>query len=468
VDGLIIDVNKAIPEMMGYERSEMMGKNVLDFFPPEYQERIREVIKLRGTEPYEAPLVRKDGTILIAQINGRYIDYKGQNARVATIHDVTEQVQSRKRIEEFARSAEEEGRRLRTILDTLSVGIAIIDSAGHLLEVNEHADALVGSIWPKTIDSGDHSLPDAWWADTGMPLKEDCCPVRRAMKGEISIGELIDVQRQDGSRRTILYSAAPLRNSLGEVTSVVAVTQDVTRQCKLEHEARDAKEKAEIYIDLLAHDICNLHTAAIGYLELATERLELEAREQRFILRSLEAMETSSDLIKRVRKIHRMEMYRMKRELVDLGSMLKEVKDMYGDIPEREVILNYTLVSNRFILANELLRDVFSNIIDNAIDHSSGAVNIDIELTSVYERGGEYHKVTISDTGPGIPNDMKMGIFSRLERGLNRAVGTGFGLYLVRCMVEDLNGRVWVEDRVLGDHTKGAKFIVMLPSASSG
>jgi sensor histidine kinase regulating citrate/malate metabolism len=44
---------------------------------------------------------------------------------------------------------------------------------------------------------------------------------------------------------------------------------------------------------------------------------------------------------------------------------------------------------------------------------------------------------------------------------MTRAHGKGFGMYLVRTLVEGYNGKVWVEDRVSGDPTKGARFAVM-------
>lgn len=44
------------------------------------------------------------------------------------------------------------------------------------------------------------------------------------------------------------------------------------------------------------------------------------------------------------------------------------------------------------------------------------------------------------------------------------ARGMGLGLYLVKTLVESYNGEVWVEDRVNGDHTKGARFMVTLPA----
>jgi signal transduction histidine kinase len=60
---------------------------------------------------------------------------------------------------------------------------------------------------------------------------------------------------------------------------------------------------------------------------------------------------------------------------------------------------------------------------------------------------------------------MKDAIFSRTTRGDTRAKGMGLGLYLVKSLVESYNGRVWVEDRVTGDYSRGSRFVVMIPAA---
>lgn len=70
----------------------------------------------------------------------------------------------------------------------------------------------------------------------------------------------------------------------------------------------------------------------------------------------------------------------------------------------------------------------------------------------------------VEDDSPGIPDAQKDKIFGRFRRGDTKASGKGLGLYLVKTLVEGYHGRVWVEDRIKGDHTKGARFIVMLPA----
>ena len=67
------------------------------------------------------------------------------------------------------------------------------------------------------------------------------------------------------------------------------------------------------------------------------------------------------------------------------------------------------------------------------------------------------------DNGPGIPGDFKSAIFNRALKGTKKAKGMGLGLYLVKSLVDSYGDKVWVEDRVHGDHTKGARFVVMLP-----
>jgi K+-sensing histidine kinase KdpD len=60
---------------------------------------------------------------------------------------------------------------------------------------------------------------------------------------------------------------------------------------------------------------------------------------------------------------------------------------------------------------------------------------------------------------------MKADVFDRGKHGQTKAKGTGPGLYIGKTLVEGFDRTVTVEDRVPGDYTKGARFVVMLPSA---
>jgi signal transduction histidine kinase len=115
------------------------------------------------------------------------------------------------------------------------------------------------------------------------------------------------------------------------------------------------------------------------------------------------------------------------------------------------------------VSANELLKDVFSNIVDNSVKHSGGKDPLTITIRA--SGAGRGLEVSIEDNGPGIPDARKMEIFDRLSQGRMRALRTGLGLGLVKTLVESFGGHIRVEDRVKGDHSLGCRFIVLLPDA---
>jgi PAS domain S-box-containing protein len=382
------------------------------------------------------------------------------------LSDVTEIVMARRRIEEMAARSDAERRRIKTILDNLPVGVFVVDKNGSTIEKNDNMDMIWGGRIPSTTSFSDYRDFKGWWADTGMIVRPEEWPISRAVKkGEAAVGEVVDIQRFDGTRGTILTSASPIRDSNGKIIGAVGVFQDITRQRKLEHDAIEAKEQAELYIDLLSHDISNMNAAVVGYLESALEKMDIEQKNRQYFTKPQEILENSNRLIENVRKIQQVETHEAKHGLVDLGWLIEDVRSDFEHNPDREIKITYKTAIKKFVVSSDLLRDVFSNIISNAIKHSTGPLEISIVLTKVFEGGREHYKVTIEDDGPGIPDELKSKLFQRKQRGKTKTTGTGLCLYLVKKLVEDVNGRVWVEDRVPGDHSKGARFVVLLPAA---
>jgi len=82
---------------------------------------------------------------------------------------------------------------------------------------------------------------------------------------------------------------------------------------------------------------------------------------------------------------------------------------------------------------------------------------------SVREEGEDRVAVTVADTGPGIPEDLKPRIFERKERGVTKKSGKGLGLSIVRMLAERYGGSVRTGDRVPGRPEEGAAITVTLP-----
>ncbi|OPY29470.1 MAG: 3,4-dihydroxy-2-butanone 4-phosphate synthase [Methanocella sp. PtaU1.Bin125] len=238
---------------------------------------------------------------------------------------------------------------------------------------------------------------------------------------------------------------------------------DITERKHVEAALIDAKQQAELYLDLMGHDINNMNQIALGYLELAEETRDEKTAS--VISKALEMLKSSTALISNLRKIQRVKGGAVELERIDLGELLAEVRDEYSAMPGREMDITFHRPAGCAVMANALLKDVFSNIVGNAIKHSAGRLEIIIKVERAGPGDDRCYKVSVEDNGPGIPDDIKENIFSRFVRGKTETRGHGLGLYLVRTLVEGFGGNVRVEDRVTGDYSQGCRFVVLLPAA---
>ncbi len=272
------------------------------------------------------------------------------------------------------------------------------------------------------------------------------------------------VMSQDGSMHWLQWSFRGIFDKQHQLKEYQIVMRDITDRKRAELALKEAKQQAELYVDLMGHDINNAHQIAMGYLELARD-MHADVKQTEFLDISMEMLQRSALLIDNVRKLQKVNEGVYRKEKVDVCNVLKDVVHEYSAVPNKTILFNDYGNEHYLVLANELLHDVFSNLVSNAIKHSSGDnANVIMDIDCVYENGIQYYRVMVEDNGPGINDNLKDKIFNRLLRGTTKAKGMGLGLYLVKTLVYSYGGKVWVEDRIIGDHTKGARFVVLLPA----
>lgn len=106
------------------------------------------------------------------------------------------------------------------------------------------------------------------------------------------------------------------------------------------------------------------------------------------------------------------------------------------------------------VRADELLPEVFINLLSNAVKLGGSEVQV---TGTVRDRGRDL-LVTVSDSGPVVPDENKELIFRRFERRQGERRGEGLGLYITKTYIERHGGRIWAEDRVPGRQEEGATF----------
>jgi signal transduction histidine kinase len=226
----------------------------------------------------------------------------------------------------------------------------------------------------------------------------------------------------------------------------------------------EEKNRAELYLDIMGHDINNFNQAALSNLELIEGDENLDEGQNMSVAGALAAIRSSSSIIDSVRTVQRINQERLDIEPQDLDVIIRDSVAEAPKPPGKKVAINYRPRPGLVVKGNPLLKEVFSNFIDNSIKYSGDEVTIDVDVKEIEKQGRKFYRASVADNGPGVPDDVKPRLFYRFTRGTTRAQGKGLGLYIVRTLVEKLGGWVELEDRVPGDYTKGAKFIVVLPA----
>ncbi|BAI62271.1 putative histidine kinase [Methanocella paludicola SANAE] len=392
---------------------------------------------------------RKDGSTVTALISSAPVKDANGNiiAAVSSISDVTELRRADKALKENERF-------LENVFEGIQDGISILDKDMNILRVN-HA---MKKWYPDMVPLEGKKCYQAYHKRT---IHCEKCPTIKAIKTRALQSDVVPIAREDGSTGWLELYAFPLTDRAGNVTSIIEHVRDITSRKQAEEQLVEAKAQAELYLDLMGHDINNMNQIALGFLELALGTLDLNKEEKQLISKPLEAIESSTRLIDNVRKLQKVKEGGLKLHDIDVGEMVRKIIPRYSDIVGRDITIDFTAGCECNVKANDLLDDVYANVIGNAIKHSTGRLAIDIHLDRVKIGERDYCMVTVEDDGPGIPDERKARLFSR---SLKRTSGKGLGLYLIKMLAEDFHGKVWVEDRVPGDHTKGARFMIMLPA----
>ncbi len=237
-----------------------------------------------------------------------------------------------------------------------------------------------------------------------------------------------------------------------------------------EENYKEAYELANFYKDLFAHDMNNILQSIISVAEM--HELYKDQPEK---LDKLEAItgtikfhaRRGAKLVSEVRKISMLDEEDAILVATDLDGVIADsVKSVSKGHATKRITASVTGLKGEKVLANDLLVDVFDNLLDNAVKYTDGeVVAIDVKVSRVATDEVPRVRIEFDDRGIGIPDDVKSTLFEKAIRKGSSQRGMGMGLSLIKKILNKYGGTIRVEDRVSGDYSQGCKFVVLLPPA---
>jgi signal transduction histidine kinase len=257
------------------------------------------------------------------------------------------------------------------------------------------------------------------------------------------------------------------KNQLQKISDSLAIANDKLKKLDT--------AKTE-FVSMASHQLRTPPTPIKGYSSMLLEGSygELNAEQKRAVENISAANNQQITFVEDLLAVSRIESGSMKFvfEKCQIGKLCEEVvSNLILKAKDKGLYLDYKAPVNplpEIAIDGNKIREVISNLVDNAVKYTQrGGVTILAELCQKKEKdclAKPHLRVTVSDTGIGVPAEEIPHLFQKFSRGkditrLNTG-GTGLGLYVVKMLTQANGGKVWIESPGAG---RGSKFILELP-----
>jgi len=406
-----------------------------------YVEKLKaDIIKLKAPKVTKKQLER--------QLNALQEENKQLREKMKDVDQaIGEAVQQAiKPLEEENKKIKKEKHRINSVLRHVAEGLIIVDNDGKVLVLNPAAEAMMGVNKENKI--GEHILEG---------LKEEqIVSLAKDKQHEIEI-ELAGPNEK--TKKTLRASTAVIESEEGETVGMVSVLSDITKQKELER-------MKETFVSNVTHDLraplISIQKSLSLFLEAAKDTVPSDQKQ--FLQIASNNASRLTHMVNDLLDVAKLESGRMSLQYSrkSLDSIVGEVFDLLGAWSEsRGVMLKKEGVEGIELDCDaKLITQALTNLVGNAVKFTPQDGNVKV----VAESEGKELKISVIDTGCGIPADSLDRIFDKFEQSKsvpagNVPKGTGLGLTIVKEIIQLHGGKIWVESE-LG---KGSKFIFLIP-----
>ncbi|WP_224268046.1 PAS domain S-box protein [Haloprofundus salinisoli] len=508
-DSIINSVNPAVSDIFGYDRTELIGESLTELMPEAYHEQhyagmsryLETGERTLDWDYVELPGMHANGTEIPLAISFSEITYRGDRYFTGVIRDISARKEAERRLEARARQQEaiaefgqfalevddldelmhEAARRVADVLDNVYCKVLDLDPDERELLLRQGVGWQEGIVGHATVAADDNSQAGYTLLSDEPVIVEDL-----DIETRFSGPELLTSHDVTSGISTIIGSVDEPWGILGThdtrqrefteedvnfVQSVANILADAIErhryQADLERlidDLEESNERLEQFAYAASHDLQEPLRMVSSYLQLIDRRYrdELDEDAEEFIGFAIDGAERMRAMINSLLEYSRVETRGDPFKPVELDPVLDDViEDHQMKIEESDAEITTDPLPRVKGDASQL-RQVFQNLLDNAIEYS-GDEPPRVHITA--ERDGDMHVISVRDEGIGIDSDAINRIFNVFQRLHTRDEhpGTGIGLALCERIVERHGGEIWVDS----EPDVGSTFSFTLPVASS-
>jgi len=434
-NGCFSYVSPKFTEMLGYDSSEVIGKQAADFVHPDDFPRNREFFRQTmetgvKTSGLKYRIRHKNGTWLWHSQNGSLI--RNEDGKVVAYYGIGRDITEQKKSDDALRESEE---KFRSFVENANEILFSLTPEGIFTYVSPTWTELLGHDTGEVIGK---QAADFVYPDDFPRNREFFREVIRTRKKKSGLE--YRVRHKNDTWHWHTHSMSPVYDAQGRLVAIQGICHDITEQKKAADALRQANRQLGLLTGITRHDILNKVSVLRGYLTLVQMQFEDPA-----LAEYLKKMESATTTIQS--QIEFTRIYQ------DLGTQKPQWIELDTVMPRSQVpktIVMNTDVQGVMVFADPMFEKVFSNLLDNSIRHGERVT--EIRVTSCQSDGNLI--IVWEDNGIGIAADEKERIFDR-GHGKN----TGLGLFLVKEILF-LKGITITET---GESGKGARFEMTVP-----
>ncbi len=352
-------------------------------------------------------------------------------------------------------------------VESAEEGILIADAEERIVYINPASEKITGK------DSQELASQTLYsFFKESMEKEEYHTKINSLKEGKTIKGHL-EFSKNDGNVYTLEYSISPLFNEQKELTNIVLIFRDITREIKLLNDLKQAQKMESIgqLAGGVAHDLNNHLMVIKGYSELAEQELPLDSPILSYLKEITKASQKSSTLVRQLLAFARKQI--LKKEAININELTQDVYSILQRLLRENVELIFVPdTSIPFVYADRnALEVIIINLCVNANDAMPNGGKLTIETSATYlseemiqgitwASPGNFVVISITDTGVGMDKYTLEHCFEPFFTTKETGKGTGLGLSTVYGLVQQHGGIIHVYSEV----GKGTTFKVYLPT----